>query len=456
MEFRMNKVRVGMIVEGTVFLVTDETVYLDIQSYADGVIHKKALALGDIESCKEVCKVGDVLRAKINRIDTDVQQILMSRIDILKEENVKSVQDLVKTNERIQALVTSANAGGLNLTYQGVSVFMPTSMIDIKMINPEDFVNQTLECRVIEANQRRITVSRKVLLEEDLRALKAKEFSELKVGQTITGKVTKIAAFGAFVEVGNNEGLIHISQLSHHRTKDVTEVVKEGEEVTAQIISLDKKRIALSIKALQKTPWVIFGEEHKVGEVVTGKVQRKSGQLMFIEVARDVVGVLNSKDYSWDPHDNLAGNINVGEELTLQILSMDVERRRMALSKKHLDYNPWNDVTVKVGEEVSGTVEELQSRGALIKIQGVKAFLPISEITGEHIGQVSDVLKLNDVINVVILELDKKMWKMKVSKSQLVDAKQRKEFEHYLKTEEKAEQGQTLGDLFGDKLKKFK
>ena len=99
MNFKMNKVKVGMIVEGTVFLVTDETVYLDIQSYADGVIHKKALALGEIDSCKEVCQVGDVLRAKINRIDTDVQQILMSRIDILKEENVKSVQNLANKNE---------------------------------------------------------------------------------------------------------------------------------------------------------------------------------------------------------------------------------------------------------------------------------------------------------------------------------------------------------------------
>ncbi|MBU1019785.1 MAG: S1 RNA-binding domain-containing protein [Firmicutes bacterium] len=455
MDFKMNKVKVGMIVEGTVFKVTDETVYLDIQSYADGVIHKKALALGDIDSCKDVCKVGDVLRAKINRIDTDVQQILMSRIDILKEENVKSVQDLAKSNERIKALVKGVNNGGLSLTYQGVELFMPASMIAIENVNPADFVNQTLECKVIEADQRRITVSRRVILEEELRNLKTKEFNELKVGQTITGKVTKIAAFGAFVQVGSNEGLIHISQLSHHQTAEVTDVVQEGDEVTAQIISLDKKRIGLSIKALQKTPWVIFGDEHKVGDVVTGKVTRKSGQIIYIEVARDVVGILNSKDYSWDPRENVAGNINVGDDLSLQILSMDIEKRRMALSKKHLDYNPWNDVTVKVGEEVSGTVEELQSNGALIKIQGVKAFLPISEITGERVNQVSDVLKMNDVINVVILELDKKMWKMKVSKSQLVDAKQRKEFETYLKTEEKA-QSQTLGDLFGDKLKKFK
>ncbi|MBN2604197.1 MAG: S1 RNA-binding domain-containing protein, partial [Bacilli bacterium] len=394
MNFKMNKVKVGMIVEGTVFLVTDETVYLDIESYADGVIHKKALALGDIESCKDVCKVGDVLRAKINRIDTDVQQILMSRIDILKEENVKSVQSLAKSNERILAFVKSVNGGGLSLTYQGVELFMPASMIDIDNVNPADFVNKTIECKIIEADQRRITASRRVILEEELRNKKAKEYSELKVGQTITGKVTKIAAFGAFVQVGSNEGLIHISQLSHHQTADVTEVVKEGDEVTAQIISLEKRRIGLSIKALQKTPWVIFGDENNVGDVVTGKVTRKSGQIMFIEVARDVVGILNSKDYSWDPHDNLAGEVNVGDELELQILSLDVEKRRMALSKKHLDYNPWNDVTVKVGEEVSGTVEELQSRGALIKIQGVKAFLPITEITGEHVHQVSDALKL--------------------------------------------------------------
>jgi len=232
-------------------------------------------------------------------------------------------------------------------------------------------------------------------------------------------------------------------------------VLKEGDEVEVQIVKIEKNRIGLSMKTLLKTPWQLFSEEYKVGDKITGTIQRKIATGMFIELAKDVVGMLNSKDFSWDPHDNLAGEVEVGDTLELQILSFDPEARRMALSKKHLDYNPWNDVSFKVGEEVSGVVEELQSRGALVKIQNVKAFLPISEIQDDRVSQMSDVLKIGEVVNGVVLEIDKRQWKMKISLKQLVESKSRKEFEEYLKTEEKV-QKQTLGDLFADKLKEFK
>ncbi len=127
----------------------------------------------------------------------------------------------------------------------------------------------------------------------------------------------------------------------------------------------------------------------------------------------------------------------------------------MGLSKKHLSYNPWNDVTVKMGEEVSGIVEEIQTRGALVKVQGVKAFLPIGEISAQRVEKVSDVLKFEEVIKVLVLEVDKREWKMVVSIKQLLDEKQKKEFADYLKTEEKAKTT-TIGDLFGEKLKDLK
>ena len=455
MDFKMKKVKVGMIVEGKAIIVTDETVYLDLETYAEGVIHKKALVLGDIESCKEVVKVGDIIRAKINKINTEEQQILLSRIEILREEKVGQVKNLANKNERIEAYVKGASSAGLNLTYNGVDMFMPTSLIDIKNIDPEDFKGKTITCKVIESDNKRIVASRKIVLEEDLRVSKTEELKELKVGQVMTGTVSRITKFGAFVSIGFNDGLVHISQISHHRVNDVNDVLKEGDKVEVQIVKLEKNRIGLSMKVLLKTPWQLFSDEFKVGDKVPGTIKRKIASGMYIELAKDVVGMLNSKDFSWDPHDNLAGDVQVGDTLELQILSLDPEARRMALSKKHLDYNPWNDVSFKVHEEVSGVVEELQSRGALVKIQGVKAFLPISEIQEDRVSQMSDVLKVGDVVNAIVLEVDKRQWQMKISLKQLVESKSRKEFEEYLKTEEKV-QKQTLGDLFADKLKEFK
>ncbi len=455
MEFEMKKVKVGMVVEGKVFYVTDESVYIDIKAFADGVIHKKALTLEEIDSCKDVMKEGDMITAKIRRIDQDNQQILLSRIDILRDEKRNRFGDAAGKNERIKVKVKLVTKGGLVCMHDGVEMFMPLSQIDIKRIEAADFENQTLECTIIETGYRKIIISRKKILEEDLKVQREEAFKSLKIGQVIEGKVVRVVDFGAFVSIGDIEGLVHISQISHHQVAKVSDVLTQGDIVNVEIIRLDKKRVGLSIKKLLKTPWQLYAEEHKVGDKVIGKIVRKMAKGMLAEVSRDVIGLISSKDYSWDPKTNLAGEVEVGHEIELQILSLDVNSRKMGLSKKHLSYNPWNDVTIKMGEEVSGTVEELQSRGALVKIQGVNAFLPIGEISNQRVEKVADVLKFEEVIKVVVLEVDKREWKMVVSIKQLLDQKQKKEFAEYLKTEEKAKTT-TIGDLFGDKLKDLK
>ena len=176
---------------------------------------------------------------------------------------------------------------------------------------------------------------------------------------------------------------------------------------------------------------------------------------MLVEVAKGVIGVISKRDYSWDPRFNLAADTEVGNELTLKITDLNVTDKILTLSKKHLEYNPWQDVTVKENDEVMATVKELQTNGALVSIQGVNAFLPIGEISTERVNQVSDALKVEDAINVIITKLDKRNWKMVVSKKQLTEQKAHDEYAKYLETEEQVS-NTTLGDLFKDQLDKFK
>ncbi len=455
MEFKMNKVRVGQVVEGTVFYVTDDVCYVDIQAFADGVIYKEGLSFGkSITSCKEVVTEGDKLTFKVNKIDYDNQSILLSRLDMLRAENRLKLNEEIKNQERLTAKVTKVTRGGLVLRYKDLELFMPLSHIDNKRVNAEDFAGQELTCKVIEQDERRIVVSRKLVLNEDYKAARKEEFDSLNVGDILEGTVTKVLDFGAFVRVGKNEGLLHRSEVSHYRFKSVSDLLKEGDEVKVQVIKKENKKIGLSVKSMSKAPWVLFGENHKAGDEVTGKIVKKMANGMLVEIEREVAGMLNSKDYSWNPQENLAGNVQVGDELTVKILSIDPEKGRMALSKKHLDYNPWQDVTVKVGEEVSGTVEELQSKGALVKVNGVKAFLPIGEIDSERVNDIKDVLKVDQLINAVVQEVDKRNWKMKISIKALKDAKEREIYEKYKETEKMEKQ--TLGDLFKDKFSEFK
>ena len=456
MEFKMNNVKVGRIVEGTVFHVTDDVCYVDLQAFADGVIYKEGLSFGkSIESCKEVVKEGDVLTFKVTKIDHDNQRILLSRIDMLRDENRTKLNEELKNVERIEAKVTKVTKGGLILRYKTLELFMPMSHIDVKRVNAEDFKGQTLTCKIIEQDERRVVVSRRVVLNEDYKLAKKESYDKLEVGQQYDGVVTNVMDFGAFVKIGMTEGLLHRSEISHHRVNNASDVIKANDEVTVQVISKEKNKLGLSMKVMQKAPWVIFSEEHKVGDEVEGTIVKKMATGMLVELARDVVGLLSSKDYSWNPRENLAGEVEVGHKLTLKILSMDPAKRRMGLSKKHLDYNPWNDVSVKVGEEISGTVEEIQSKGALVKVQGVKAYLPISEVSVDRIREVSEVLKVDDVINGVVLELDKRNWRMKISIKELKESKEREIFAKY-KESEKEVKKQTLGDLFKDKFDSLK
>jgi len=451
----MKKIKVGMIVEGKVFMVTDDSVHVDLGAHAEGVIYKKGMALEEIKSCKDLVKEGDVLQAKVTKMEDENQQVLLSRIDFLRDEKREKFNEQITSAEKFSAKVVNVNKGGLELKYEGIDLFMPNSQIDLKRVNAEDFKGQVLECTVIERKGRKVVVSRRKVLEREQRLGRKEAFDKINVGDKVTGTVTKIMDFGAFVELGGVQGLVHRSQVSHHRSDKHDELLSEGMEVTTEVISKDKGKIALSMKSLQETPWQVFSKTAKVGDEVTGKIVRKMANGMLVEIARDVVGIINKKDYSWDPRTNLAGEVEVGHELTLKILSMDLKNRKMSLSKKHLDYNPWKDVTVKLGEEVSGTVEELQSRGALVKVQGVKAFLPIGEIQEERVNEIAQVLKVDDVVKAVVTNIDKNEWKMSISIKQLEETKQRAEFEGYLESEEKVSNA-TLGDLFKDELEKFK
>jgi small subunit ribosomal protein S1 len=455
MEFKMTKVRVGQVVEGTVFHVTDDVCYVDIQAFAEGVIYKEGLSLDkNVHSCHELVKEGDKLEFKVTKIDYEDQRILLSRLEMLRKANEQKVAEEIRETERLTARVTKVTKGGLILKYKNVEMFMPLSHIDVKHVNPDEFKGQELTCKVIEQDDRRIVVSRKLVLNEDYKAAKALEFESLKEGEVYEGVVTKILDFGAFVRIGKNEGLLHKSEISHYRFKKVSDVLTEGQEVTVKLINKEGKKLGLSIKALSKAPWVLFEETHKVGDEVEGTIVKKMANGMLVEVEREVAGMLMEKDYSWNPQENLAGNVEVGDKLTLKILSMEPKKGRMGLSRKHLEYNPWQDVTVKVGDEVSGTVTALQEKGALVEVQGVNAFLPISEVSSDHINEIKEVLKLEQVVNAVVLELDKRNWHLKISIKQLKEQKEREIFEKY-KEDEKMEK-QTLGDLFKDKFNEFK
>ncbi|MFA5742053.1 MAG: S1 RNA-binding domain-containing protein, partial [Candidatus Izemoplasmatales bacterium] len=272
------------------------------------------------------------------------------------------------------------------------------------------------------------------------------------VGDIVKGKVERIVDFGAFVHIGElTEGLLHISEISYYHIIKVEDALKVGDLVTVKIIKISGRKISLSMKALEEKPWDLFLKTHKVGDKVEATVIKKMQFGMIMEVEKEVRGLLNRFDYSWNPQENLAGTVEVGSKFEVQITAIDTEKQQFTLSKKHLEYNPWSDVKVRVGELVSATVKTVQEKGAIVEVMGVEAYLPISELADERVEKAADKVKVGDILSVEVIQVFPKEWKMTVSLKRATSKSERKEFESHLN--ENVSSDQSLADLFA-KFKK--
>lgn len=446
----------GSIVTGTIYEVKDTELIIAIDGVpTEGTLSLEQISKKPILSLKDLYQKGDSIDVQV--IKKDDEHLILSRLDIERKATFEALQDFFSQDKAFEALVKGANRGGLSLEYEGYELFMPASEVSVTYTsNLADFAGQQLLVKVIEIRRDKIVVSHKLVEKEGEKINKQKELESIQVGDVLEGTVIKILDFGAFVRFQYAEGLVHISQLSHHQVEKVSDVLKEGQKVTVKVIDAEGDKRGLSLKALEPTPWEAFAKNHQEGDKVTGKIIKKMQFGFLVEVAPDVVGMVNKFDYSWDPNYNLAGDVSEGEDIEVQILSIDVKKRRMQLSKKHLEYNPWDDVKVKVGEKVSGEVKALQSHGALVEIQGVNAYLPIGEIKEERLERVADALKEGDVINAIVKKFDARRWSLVISKVAYDEQVVREEYQKYMKTEDTENQSQTLGELFADKFASLK
>ncbi len=456
-ENKMYNPKKGDIVTGTVVRVTKEEVLVDINYSCEGVIYKDYLALEKIDSAHDVVKEGDEIQVKITQFKKgdESDSLLLSRIDILRKEKTDKFRNNLEVNKDFDFKVKKSIKGGLLLDYHGIEAFMPDSLVFIKDEdgNKDELVNKVIKARVIELtkdrNRDKIVVNRKQLLYEELKAQEKAELEKLNQGDKIVVKIVRITDFGAFAKISDNiDGLIHVSEISHYHVKNISDFLNIDDEVEAEIIKIKGKKISLSIKSLLPTPWNLFLENHKVGERLNAKVVRKMQYGMLLEVEKEIVGLLNRYDYSWNPQENLAGNVEVGDMLEVEITSIDKKKEQFTLSKKHLEYNPWADLNLKKGELVSATVKRIEEKGAVVQVEEVEGFLPIGEISVERVNRVEDFLRVEDIISVEVIDFFPKEWKLVVSLKSVQDKKNRAEYESQLK--ENVSASQSLGDLLKD------
>ncbi|TYR82573.1 30S ribosomal protein S1 [Priestia megaterium] len=332
--------KVGETVKGTVTKVEEKQVLVEVaNSKLDGIIPISELANLHIEKASDVIEVGTEIEAKVTKVEDEV--LVLSKRAVDAEKAWEDLETKLSTGEVFEAVVKEIVKGGLVVDI-GVRGFIPASLVETRFV--DDFAgyqDQTLTVKVVELDKEknRVILSHRAVIEAELAEKKENVLNSLKVGQVLEGSIQRLTDFGAFVDVGGVDGLVHISQLSHTRVEKPSDVVEEGQTVTVKVLSVDKEngRVSLSIKDTLEGPWAHVSSKLRQGDVVEGTVKRLVSFGAFVEVLPGVEGLVHishiSNKHIGTPHEVLTE----GEKVTVKVLDVNEEERRISLSIRDLE-----------------------------------------------------------------------------------------------------------------------
>ena len=282
------------------------------------------------------------------------------------------------------------------------------------------------------------------------------ELLQIKTGDVIKGIVDKIEAYAATVKFGHVAGLLRISQVSHYRIDKLDDLLTIGQEIEIKVIKKEGNRLDLSMKALMPTPYEEYAKVHHKAETVEGVVVQKLPFGIIVELARDIRGLLHQSEFSWNPNDNYDAYVKIGETIPVAILSIDVKKEKIALSRRVLLDNPWKDVTVRRGDVIQVPITGIERNMILVNVQGADGIIKQDELSIDRVAKIDELFAIGDSVEAIVLVADKSTWTMELSIKRVKEKELRADFEKFMDLEKVDESGTNLGELFEDKFKKKK
>lgn len=353
----------------------------------------------------------------------------LSRLRIAPVTDWASLEDAFAQKSAITGRVTAVVKGGLSVDV-GVRAFMPASRSGTRDAGEmEKLVDQEITCRIIKLDvaEEDVVVDRRVIAEEQARALEGSRYSELKEGDTVSGQVRSLTSYGAFVDVGGIDGLLHISDISRGRVNKPEDALSVGQELQVKILKIDTegRRVSLGLKQFQPEPWDSAAERYKTGQRITGTVARLTDFGAFIELEPGIEGLIHVSEMSWVKKVRKPSDIlKQGDTVEVVILSVNRDARRISLGLKQALGDPWAEVPRRfpVGSVIEGPVVRLMKFGAFVQLtEGVEGLVHVSEISAEkHINHPQDVLRVGQVVKAQVLGIDTDKCQIKLSIKQLV------------------------------------
>ena len=409
--------------EGTVIAVTADAVMVDIGFKTEGII-----PLADFQKAGEPVKAGDKIPVSIKGRDPEGYYEL-SRLKVERPKDWSSLEKAFADKAAILGVVTAVVKGGVSVDV-GVRAFMPASRSGAKdAAEMEKLIGQEIRCRVIKVDvaDEDVVVDRRAVLEEEERATKERRYTELKEGETVTGTVRTLTDYGAFVDIGGVDALLHVADIAWGRINKASDVLTVGQQVEARVLKVDpaKRRISLGLKQLAPHPWEQASERYKTGERARGTVTRVTDFGAFVELEKGVEGLIHVSELSWSKKIKRASDVvKPGESVEVVILGVNPAERRIALGLKQALGDPWAEVPQKfpVGSVVEAPVTSLTKFGAFVQVsEGVEGMIHVADISAEkRINHPQDALKVGQSVRAQVLELDTEKRRLRLGMKQLV------------------------------------
>jgi small subunit ribosomal protein S1 len=409
--------------QGTVVSLSADQVFLDIGYKAEGVLPRSSF-----DNNAEGVQVGDVFPVSVTGRNEEHYYVL-SRFKVALPRDWSALEAAFADKTAVVGTVTGVIKGGLTVDV-GVRAFMPASRSGTKdAVELEKLVGTEITCRItkLDVTDEDVVVDRRIVLEEQARGLQAARYETMKEGDTVSGTVRSLVPYGAFVDLGGIDGLLHVSDIAYSRIEKPEDVLTVGQELELRILKIDRenKKISLGLKQLLPEPWETVPERFQAGQRVTGTVTRLADFGAFVEIEAGIEGLIHISEMSWGkkvrhPSDLL----KQGDQVDAVILGIKLEERRISLGLKQTLSDPWSEVQLKfpVGSQIEGPVTKLMNFGAFVRVtDGIEGLVHVSEISADkRINHPSDELRVGQMVKAQVLAIDMEKRQIKLSMKQLV------------------------------------
>jgi len=421
------EVKEGSIVRGRVVRFTDDSVIVDIGHKSEGEIPKSEFLQPD--GTLSVAE-GDVVEVYLDSFEDNDGEMVLSRERAEMFRAWDRISDAYEKSEIVEGRVIARVKGGLSVDI-GVKAFLPGSQVDLRPVrNLDKLIGAKLSFKIIKFNKKRgnIVLSRRVLLEQDREKLRSETLSHLKEAAVLKGIVKNITDYGAFIDLGGIDGLLHITDMSWGRINHPSQMFEVGQEIEVKVLSYDeaRQRVSLGYKQLQNDPWLTVAERYTVSSRAKGTVVSLTDYGAFVEMEQGVEGLIHISEMSWSKRIKHPSKVvQVGDEVEVVILAMDTENRRISLGMKQIEPNPWDIVKEKYqeGDIIRGKIRNITDFGIFVGIEdGIDGLIHISDISWtDRINHPGDLFKKGDELEAKILQIDAENERFSLGIKQLGD-----------------------------------